>query len=82
VAHGKHVTTSAARAMDTMKAAGLQISDLPAAERTKWINGLPDITGPWLQATGDAGKSVMRAYFDELRARGIKPLRDWDKAAR
>jgi TRAP-type C4-dicarboxylate transport system substrate-binding protein len=82
VAHGKHVTASAARAMDTMKAAGLQITDLPAAERAKWINGLPDIIGPWLQTTGDAGKSVLRAYFDELRSRGIKPLRDWDKAAR
>ena len=82
IAHGKHVTASSARAMDTMKAAGLQISELPAAERAKWINGLPDIISPWLQTTGDAGKSVLRAYFDELRARGIKPLRDWDKAAR
>jgi TRAP-type C4-dicarboxylate transport system substrate-binding protein len=82
IAHGKHVTRSAATAMDTMKAAGLQITDLPAAERAKWINGLPDIISPWLQTTGDAGKSVLRAYFDELRARGVKPLRDWDKAAR
>ena len=82
VAHGKHVTTSAVKAMETMRAAGLQVSDLPAAERAKWINGLPDIVTPWLQTTGDAGKSVLRAYFDELRARGVKPLRDWDKAAR
>ncbi len=81
-AHGKHVTRSAATAMDTMKAAGLQITELPAAERNKWINGLPDIVGPWLATTGDAGKSVLKAYFDELRARGVKPLRDWDKAAR
>ncbi|MEY2729002.1 MAG: hypothetical protein RL584_128 [Pseudomonadota bacterium] len=81
-AHGKHVTRSAATAMDTMKAAGLQITELPAAERSKWINGLPDIISPWLQATGDAGRSVLRAYFDELRARGVKPLRDWDRAAR
>jgi len=82
VAHGKHVTRMSTTAMDTMRAAGLQVSDLPAAERTKWINGLPDIVTPWLQTTGDAGKSVLRAYFDELRARGVKPLRDWDKAAR
>ncbi len=81
-AHGKHVTRSAAAAMDTMKAAGLQITELPAAERSKWINGLPDIISPWLQTTGDAGRSVLRAYFDELRARGVKPLRDWDRAAR
>jgi TRAP-type C4-dicarboxylate transport system substrate-binding protein len=82
VAHGKHVTRMSTTAMDTMRAAGLQVSDLPAAERAKWINGLPDIVTPWLQTTGDAGKSVLRAYFDELRARGVKPLRDWDKAAR
>jgi hypothetical protein len=46
------------------------------------VNGLPDIVAPWLQTTGEPGKAVLRAYFDELRARGVKPLRDWDKAAR
>jgi hypothetical protein len=46
--------------METMKAAGLQVTDLPAAERAKWINGLPDIVTPWLQTTGDAGKSVLK----------------------
>ena len=81
-AHGAHVTKTAAAAMDTMKAAGLQISDLPAADKQKWVNGLPDIVTPWLQSTGEPGKVVLRAYFDELRARGVKPLRDWDKAAR
>lgn len=64
--------------MDTMKAAGLQAADLPAAEKTKWVNSLPNIVQPWLQATGDNGKAVLKAYFDELRARGVKPLRDWD----
>ena len=78
VAHGKHVTKTANAALDTMKAAGLQITELPAAEKTKWVNGLPNIVAPWLQGTGDAGKQVLKAYFDELRARGVKPLRDWD----
>ncbi len=81
-AHGAHVTKTAATAMETMKTAGLQISDLPEADKQKWVNGLPDIVTPWLQTTGDAGKAVLRAYFDELRARGVKPLREWDKAAR
>lgn len=81
-AHGAHVTRTAASAMDTMKAAGLQISDLPAADKQKWVNGLPDIVTPWLQSTGEPGRVVLRAYFDELRARGVKPLRDWDKVAR
>lgn len=81
-AHAAHVTRTAAAAMETMKAAGLQVADLPAADKQKWVNGLPDIVAPWLQTTGEAGKVVLRAYFDELRARGVKPLRDWDKAAR
>ena len=82
VAHGKHVTRTADAALDTMKKAGLQITDLPHAEKTKWVNGLPNLVEPWLQATGEAGKTVLKAYFDELRARGAKPLRDWDRAAR
>jgi TRAP-type C4-dicarboxylate transport system substrate-binding protein len=78
VAHGKHVTKTANVALDTMKAAGLQITELPQGEKAKWVNGLPNIVAPWLQGTGDAGKQVLKAYFDELRARGVKPLRDWD----
>jgi len=81
-AHGAHVTKTANAALETMKSAGLQIADLPAAEKTKWVQGLPDLVAPWLQTTGEPGKAVLRAYFDELRARGVKPLRDWDKAAR
>ncbi|MGV3725263.1 C4-dicarboxylate TRAP transporter substrate-binding protein [Hydrogenophaga sp.] len=77
-AHGQHVTKSATTALDTMKAAGLQITDLPAAEKTKLVNSLPNIVAPWLQTTGDGGKQVLKAYFDELRARGVKPLRDWE----
>ncbi|WP_337179850.1 C4-dicarboxylate TRAP transporter substrate-binding protein [Hydrogenophaga borbori] len=77
-AHGQHVTKTANAALDTMKAAGLQIADLPAAEKAKWVNGLPNIVQPWLQTTGDKGKAVLKAYFDELRAHGVKPLRDWD----
>ncbi len=81
-AHGEHVTKTANAALDTMKAAGLQINDLPAADKAQWVNGLPNIVGPWLQTSGEAGKQVIRAYFDELRARGVKPLRDWDAQAR
>jgi TRAP-type C4-dicarboxylate transport system substrate-binding protein len=81
-AHGKHVSKTANTAMDTMKAAGLQVSDLPAAEKTKWINSLPNIVAPWLQTTGANGKVVLKAYFDELKARGIQPSRDWESQNR
>ena len=82
IAHGKHVSKTAAAALETMKAAGLQISELPAAEKAKWVNGLPNIVAPWLQAAGEPGKQVLQAYFGELRARGVKPLRDWDQQNR
>lgn len=78
-AHGEHVTKVANAAMETMKAAGLQLSDLSAEEKQKWVMSLPNIVQPWLQATGENGKAVLKAYFDELRARGVKPLRDWDR---
>lgn len=78
VAHGKHVTATATGALEMMKAAGLQVADLPAAEKAKLVSSLPNIVAPWLQSTGDGGKQVLKAYFDELRARGVKPLRDWD----
>lgn len=81
-AHGQHVTKTANAALETMKAAGLQITELPQAEKTKWVNSLPNIVAPWLQTTGDAGKQVLKAYFDELRARGVKPLRDWEQQNR
>jgi TRAP-type C4-dicarboxylate transport system substrate-binding protein len=82
VAHGKHVTKTANAALDTMKAGGLQITELPQAEKTKWVNSLPNIVAPWLQQTGPAGKQVLKAYFDELRARNVKPLRDWEQQNR
>lgn len=82
LAHGKHVTKTANAALETMKAAGLMTTELPPAEKAKWVNGLPNIVAPWLQGTGEAGKQVLKAYFDELRARGVKPLRDWDQQNR
>jgi TRAP-type C4-dicarboxylate transport system substrate-binding protein len=79
VAHGKHVTRTAEAALDTMQKAGLQINNLPQAEKMRWVNSLPNIVGPWLEANGAAGRQVLNAYFSELRARGQKPLREWDK---
>lgn len=75
--HGDYVATLAAKAMTDMQAAGLTVSELPAAEKAAWVNGLPDIVAPWLAQSGDAGKVVLKAYFDALKARGVTPLRDW-----
>lgn len=82
VAHGKHVTKSAATALETMTKAGLKVTELPDAEKARWVNNMPNIVQPWLEANGEPARVVLRAYFDELRARGVKPLRDWTAQAK
>lgn len=77
-AHGDYVSELAAKAMTEMQAAGLTVHELPAEEKAKWVDGLPDIVAPWLEQTGDAGKVVLSAYFKALRDHGVTPARDWD----
>lgn len=79
VAHGDYVAELAARAMEEMQAAGLTVHQLPDAEKEKWVNGLPNIIEPWLDQTGEDGKTVLKAYFAALRDRGATPLRNWDE---
>lgn len=78
IAHGDYVGDLAARALDEMQAAGLTIHQLPEEEKANWVDGLPNIIEPWLEQTGDAGKTVLKAYFAALRERGATPLRNWD----
>jgi TRAP-type C4-dicarboxylate transport system substrate-binding protein len=77
--HGEFVTERANAAIGEMKAAGLKIADMPEAEKARWVKSLPNIVEPWVKANGEPAKRVLRAYFDELRARGEKPLRAWDE---
>lgn len=77
--HGEYVTERANTALAEMAAAGLEISDLPEAEKQAWVDNLPNIVDPWLEAGGDDARVVLQAYFDALRARGESPLRNWDE---
>lgn len=79
VAHGDYVQQLADRAMTEMQAAGLKVTELPADQKAAWVENLPKIVEPWLQQTGDAGKTVLKAYFAALRERGAEPLRAWDE---
>ncbi|WP_439561428.1 C4-dicarboxylate TRAP transporter substrate-binding protein [Roseinatronobacter sp.] len=78
-AHGAYVTERAEVAMAEMEEAGLQVSELPEADKQAWVDGLPNIIEPWLQDGGDGAVTVLKAYFDALRERGVQPLRDWDE---
>ena len=65
--------------MTEMQAAGLKVTELPADQKAAWVENLPNIIEPWLEQTGDAGKTVLKAYFAALRERGAEPLRAWDE---
>ncbi|SNS24545.1 C4-dicarboxylate TRAP transporter substrate-binding protein [Antarctobacter heliothermus] len=78
IAHGDYVGDLAERALGEMQEAGLTIHQLPDSEKAAWVNGLPNIIEPWLEQTGEAGKTVLKAYFAALRERGAEPLRNWD----
>lgn len=79
LAHGAYVTEQANTAIEKMEAEGLVISELPEEEKRKWVESLPNVVGPWLEANGEAAQTVLKAYFAELRERGVTPLRDWDE---
>lgn len=67
---------------EEMVAEGAIITELPAAEREKWVSALPDIAGEWVEANEAAGLpagDVLAAYLEGVRARGGRPARDWDQ---
>jgi TRAP-type C4-dicarboxylate transport system substrate-binding protein len=54
---------------------------LPPAEREKWVKTLPNLAGDWAKANASKGptKDIVKTYMDALRAKGVKPAREWDK---
>jgi len=66
----------------TMQADGATVSELPAAEKERWIQALPNIAGRWAdaaEARGYPAQEILGIYMDALRARGVQPRRDWDR---
>jgi TRAP-type C4-dicarboxylate transport system substrate-binding protein len=70
-----------ARGLESMQAEGATVTELPAAEKQRWIDGLPNIAGRWVEANearGIPAREVLGIYMDSVRRRGGMPLRDWD----
>ena len=72
-----------ARALETLRAdEKVFVSELPAAEKQRWIDGMPNIAGRWVEATearGIPAREVLEIYMDSVRRRGGEPLRNWDR---
>lgn len=59
---------------------GGSVVDMAAAERTAWAEGMPNIAIEWakaLDAKGEPGTEMLKAYMNKLDEAGFKPLRDW-----
>jgi TRAP-type C4-dicarboxylate transport system substrate-binding protein len=86
-AHGKDLLERHEAAFAKMVELGagqnpkVAIAELPAGDRQKWVDGLPDIAGEWAaaaEAKGLPAKAFIKAYMDGLRAAGETPARNWD----
>lgn len=71
-------------ALAGMTEEGAIVTTLPAAERRKWIDGLPDLGAAWIKANEARGlpaREILSAFMNGVRARGGTPARDWDRQA-
>lgn len=59
----------------------VKISEFSAAERDKWVKSMPNLAADWVKNNASKGptKEIVTTYMNELRQRGVKPARDWDK---
>lgn len=55
---------------------------LPADERKRWADAMPNLAKSWVDSNeknGVPARQIMKDYMEALRKGGAKPLRDWDK---
>ena len=60
----------------------VRVAELSQAERTKWLQGAPNIAQDWvksLEAQKLPAGQVLKAYMEAMRKAGARPTRDWDK---
>lgn len=59
----------------------VKVAPMAPGEREKWATTMPDIASEWAKANASRGPAaqIVKTYMEELRKRGAKPLRDWDK---
>jgi TRAP-type C4-dicarboxylate transport system substrate-binding protein len=81
-AMGESVVARYDQALTAVQSEGATVTTLADAEKRRWIDGLPDIAGRWVEsaeARGHPAGDILQIYMDAFRARGGQPLRDWDR---
>ena len=69
-------------AIEQMKKENVKFSEIPFEERRRWAMKMPNIAKEWadaLEKQGHPARKVLNAYMEEMRAAGVKTVRDWDK---
>lgn len=88
VSHGKDLVERHEFALNKMVELGskqtpaVTIVPMSAEERQKWVDLLPNIAGEWaekLEGEGVPAKAFIKEYMEALRAKGVKPTRNWDE---
>ena len=84
VAYRDHVASiamdRAAASRDAYVKAGGAIVELASQQRADWAAAMPNIAVEWAQnlnAKGEPGSKMLRAYLAKLAAAGFQPTRDW-----
>ncbi|MBZ0129131.1 MAG: C4-dicarboxylate TRAP transporter substrate-binding protein [Rhodobacteraceae bacterium] len=70
----------AAASRDAYVAAGGTIVEVSAEDRAAWANAMPNIAAEWaadLDAKGEPGSEMLKAYLAKLAAAGYTGVRDW-----
>jgi TRAP-type C4-dicarboxylate transport system substrate-binding protein len=70
-----------AAAFAAMKESGATVSELPAAERQRFIDSMPNVALTWVETNEKGGvpaRQIMKDFMAEIRAAGDTPGRDWD----
>lgn len=86
IAYREHTTAKAldlaAGSYAKYKEMGGEIYVMPAAERVKWANTMPNVAKDWaasLEAKGLPGNAVLKSYMNTMRANKQPILRHWDR---
>jgi TRAP-type C4-dicarboxylate transport system substrate-binding protein len=87
VSHGKDLVERHEFAINKMVEVGAKqnppvtITPMSEQDRQAWVNAMPNIAKEWadgLEAKGVPAKDFLKAYLEGVRAKGEKPVRNWD----
>lgn len=78
--HGKAIQKRSQGALAQMRSSGATVSELPQAEKQKWLDALPPLGAEWVSRNAANGPAadILASYMAGIRAAGKQPLRAWE----